>query len=629
MALTDAPDVRIDGKSLAGGWSDSTRIALEGLKITWGRQTHLDKAVPAQLYCEVIDPNAHLQDYTHLTGKRIAVWRAASDVDPQRRIFFGRVDDYDVEIIWIRDPHTGERRRVWKLSITASDRLADLAKAVFPGPGSILADWPFGGGYWGFGANDGDVIRMVYGNEHLAMLMSQGAEDIVNDIDWREPYPDDGPMPVGLIPWSEKRTALDLIEGMYATHPLGYPIYEPHSNSVLLGKPAVGPDVALTWDGDTLDIAVTQGGYAIPASTIVVPDGYKAATGVDEAVDVVQVSAPGFYASDTASGFQVDMSPTVSEHAVDAYNLPATGRREHRIEVDVLGQFGSPGGGADPDPEQPGGAYVWPFPLSNVTSEYGWRDSTNSFHAGIDFAYAGIGGAAIHPVGPGTVSQVVNWHAGWGNYVVVNHGDGLATLYAHMAQPSTLAVGQSVDASSTLGYVGNTGNSFGDHLHLETWLNGQHMNPRSWMQQYGSGSTSPTAAEIGDYLPKIAADTADALEQLRGAAVMPTLRLDWRNFEYAYAVTYGWLDTACKQVPIYFPGSVFADLLDVSRVHQIIGGTLVYNDGWTHDITVAPALTAGESITVDELVTIDAPLIGDYADDVVIGDLGNVTIGVS
>lgn len=630
MALTDSPEIRIDGQPVTGAWSDAQRIALDGLRITWGRGSHVEKSNPSQLYCELIDPRAHLNGYTSLTGRPIEVWRAASATDPARRIFNGRIDDYDVELTWIRDPHTHERRRVWRLSVIASDKLAELAKAVLPGPGeNELLVGAVGPAYWGLGS--GAQVDYVSASEHIVSMMQQGADELISAIDWRDPYPDE-PSSVRMIPWAEKRSVLDLIEGIYAAHPLGYPIYEPSSDSVLIGKPAVGPDVALTWDGSTLDIAVQQGGYAIPASRVVVPDGYTARTGVDESIDVVQVTAGGTRIGDDGDGgFAVEFLDSTTEHAVSLYDVPAYGRREHRIEVDFLQAVKKPDN-PDPDPE-PGGAYQWPFPLSNVTSEYGWRDSTQSFHAGIDFAYGGIGGAAIHPVGPGTIAQVVNWHSGWGNYVVVDHGDGLSSLYAHMQQPSTMVVGQVVDQATTLGYVGNTGNSFGDHLHMETWLNGQHMNPRSWMDQYGSATTGmvATAGAIGDGTLQqlIAADTADALEQLRGAAVMPTLRLDWRNFEYDYPVTYGWLDTACKQVPVYFPGSVFADLLDAAQVHQIIGGTLVYADGWTHDITVAPALTHGESILVDELVTIDAPTIGDFADDVTIGDLGNVTIGVN
>ena len=809
MALTDAPEIRIDGVAVASSWSDTGRIGLEGIKMTWGRSSHLDRADPGQMYCELIDPRAHLDGYESLTGKSIEVWRAGDEANPPRRIFNGRIDDYDVEIRWISDPHTFERRRVWVLSISASDKLAELAKAVLPGPNNvdIIVD-AVGPSYWGYidRLAQSGVVRPA---QHVAQMMEQGADKIVSAIDWRDPDLPSEPV-VSLIPWSDKRSLLDLIEGLYAMHPLAYPIYEPSSNSVLIGQPAVGPAIELHYADNTIAMRVGDDvGYAIPASKVVVPDGYKAGTGADESIDVVQVVQQSFEISiDENAKASSSSFEAVTEHLIDGYDPEATGRREHRIDVDVLFEYQNPGGGgagiklpdsitfdhalggqvtitghqidnayrmleiardlfSPPDVEnatliafitclveapffdmyansnvpesltyphdkvgsdneslglfqqqtvwgwgsteqlmdvdhniyafyggpgkpqqegtpglrdinwksyptlgeaaqavqgsafpdryndwissarviydalkdvgdddEPGGPYTWPFSLDNVTSEYGWREWSQSFHEGIDFSYPGIGGAAIHPVGPGTVKTILVDGAGhgWGNGVIVDHGHGLESLYAHMPSTPPVVVGSIVDQGTVIGYVGHTGNSFGDHLHMETWRNGQHMNPRSWMEQFGGGTISALAEgdPLGrDIAEKIAVDTADALAQLRGAATMPTLRLDWRNFEYDYPITYGWLDTSCKQVPVYFPGSVFADLLDVSRVHQFIGGTLVYADGgWTHDLEVAPALIARSGITVDELVTTDAPLMGQYAADITIADLGNVHEGI-
>ncbi|MGX9346387.1 M23 family metallopeptidase [Microbacterium sp. KNMS] len=616
MALTDAPTIRIGTETISKTWTLTGRIGLEGLRITFGRRSHIDRAQPATLYCEILDTDQHLEGYTHLTGQPITVERAASDVDPARVIFRGRVTDYDVEVVWISDPELFYRRKVWKLAISASDRLADLANAILPGPGQAFAA-ALGPSYW----------ETQSAGSRINAILAQGAGDIIDNLDWRDPYPaTDAPL-VRMIPWSEKRSALDLIEGLYSAHPLGYPIYEPSTNSVLLGKPAVADKIALAWDGATLRIEV-RSGYAIPASKVVVPEGYKASTGIEEAVDIVHV-ASGFTSvtDNTQGGFDVEYIETIVEHAVPGYDLVAGGRRELRVDVDY--QYKTPPPEVEPTPD-PTNDFAWPFSLTYVTSEYGWRESTNSFHAGMDFSYGGIGGAAIHPVGAGAVSRNVAWHAGWGNYVVIDHGNGLETLYAHMQQPSTLQVGEAVTKATTLGFVGNTGNSFGDHLHLETWVNGQHMNPRTWMDQYGTAPAAAAASEPGLWQTQIAADTAAALGQLTGKAVLPTLRLDWRHFEYDYAITYGWLDTACKQVPVYFPGSVFADMLDVGNVHQIIGGTLVYADGgWTLDATVAPALKGGTSLTVAQLVTLDAPELQDFDADITIADLGNVTIGAT
>src|SRR5690606_4274113 len=135
------------------------------------------------LYCELIDPRAHLDGYQALTGKPIEVWRAASSTDPARRIFNGRIDDYDVDIRWISDPHTFTRRRVWVLSIQASDKLAELAKAVLPGPGGVdLIEDAVGPGYWGF-LTKLTQSGIVTPARHIVSMMEGGAKDIVRAID--------------------------------------------------------------------------------------------------------------------------------------------------------------------------------------------------------------------------------------------------------------------------------------------------------------------------------------------------------------------------------------------------------------------------------------------------------------
>ena len=83
-----------------------------------------------------------------------------------------------------------------------------------------------------------------------------------------------------------------------------------------------------------------------------------------------------------------------------------------------------------------------------------------------------------------------NAETGYGYYVIVNHGtiDGVAveTLYAHMATPPTVTVGQIVAKGAPLGPVGDTGNSFGDHLHFEVRLDGTPVDPEPWMAAHGA-----------------------------------------------------------------------------------------------------------------------------------------------
>ena len=119
----------------------------------------------------------------------------------------------------------------------------------------------------------------------------------------------------------------------------------------------------------------------------------------------------------------------------------------------------------------PLGSWAWPFHLSTVTSEYGPR--SGRFHEGIDEGNApAVSGASIRAIGSGTV-EVAGYHSdtGFGWYVIVNHGlvagRTVKSVYGHMIGPPAVLSGQSVTSSTVLGGVGNTGGSYGAHLHLE------------------------------------------------------------------------------------------------------------------------------------------------------------------
>lgn len=119
---------------------------------------------------------------------------------------------------------------------------------------------------------------------------------------------------------------------------------------------------------------------------------------------------------------------------------------------------------------------------SRISSEYGWRKNpvtgVNKLHAGTDFAAPG--GTPIYAAASGYV-QVAGWSSGgYGNYVIIYHGkmsDGnqYSTLYGHMRSVATSA-GKYVQQGEIIGYVGSTGNSTGNHLHLEVWKGGSKAN---------------------------------------------------------------------------------------------------------------------------------------------------------
>ena len=127
---------------------------------------------------------------------------------------------------------------------------------------------------------------------------------------------------------------------------------------------------------------------------------------------------------------------------------------------------------------------------SRVSSEYGWRKNpvsgVNKLHAVTDFAAPG--GTPIYAAASGYV-QVAGWSSGgYGNYVIIYHGkmsDGnsYTTLYGHMRSVATSA-GKYVQQGQLIGYVGSTGNSTGNHLHLEVWKGGNKanaVNPRNYI----------------------------------------------------------------------------------------------------------------------------------------------------
>ena len=127
---------------------------------------------------------------------------------------------------------------------------------------------------------------------------------------------------------------------------------------------------------------------------------------------------------------------------------------------------------------------------SRISSEYGWRKNpvtgVNKLHAGTDFAAPG--GTPIYAAASGYV-QVAGWASGgYGNYVIIYHGkmsDGnqYSTLYGHMRSVATSA-GKYVQQGEVIGYVGSTGNSTGNHLHLEVWKGGSKanaVNPRGYI----------------------------------------------------------------------------------------------------------------------------------------------------
>lgn len=143
---------------------------------------------------------------------------------------------------------------------------------------------------------------------------------------------------------------------------------------------------------------------------------------------------------------------------------------------------------------QSGSGFVNPTKASNsvITSNYGSRNAPrtsqgygSSNHGGIDIGGTGgsLNGQEADTIGNGTVETVGYDPNGYGNYVIIDHGNGYRTLYGHL-QKATVQQGQTVNAGQQIGVIGSTGNSQAPHLHLSAWYNDQEIDPSTIIPGY-------------------------------------------------------------------------------------------------------------------------------------------------
>lgn len=134
--------------------------------------------------------------------------------------------------------------------------------------------------------------------------------------------------------------------------------------------------------------------------------------------------------------------------------------------------------------------FRWPLDsrFQMITTYFGpdYLNGVARNHYGIDVGNAGIGGQNIYAAQSGTVITAYNdgtWHGGYGNYVVIDHGAGISTLYAHCSA-TTVYEGQVVNKGDVIGYVGTTGWSTGNHLHFEVRVDGVACDPFGYAYEY-------------------------------------------------------------------------------------------------------------------------------------------------
>ncbi len=134
--------------------------------------------------------------------------------------------------------------------------------------------------------------------------------------------------------------------------------------------------------------------------------------------------------------------------------------------------------------------YTWPTRGAYaISSYYGYRSASISgwgWHGGIDIVRSGGGtsGTPVVAAASGTVEVAYSGYSGYGHTVVINHGNGIKTRYAHMYPGSIcVRVGQKVSKGQQIGRIGSTGNSTGPHLHFEVIVNGSKVDPLKYVRR--------------------------------------------------------------------------------------------------------------------------------------------------
>ena len=156
-------------------------------------------------------------------------------------------------------------------------------------------------------------------------------------------------------------------------------------------------------------------------------------------------------------------------------------KEQAEIEAKILAATN----GIDGEIQYTGGEMLWPVAISGtaITSNFGIREhpiqGVIKQHTGIDIGNAPLGTPVIAPA-DGIVSYS-GWLGGYGKCVMINHGDGVVTLYGHGNKILTL-VGTEVKQGDTIMEVGSTGNSTGPHLHFEVREDGTCVNPLKYVK---------------------------------------------------------------------------------------------------------------------------------------------------
>lgn len=141
----------------------------------------------------------------------------------------------------------------------------------------------------------------------------------------------------------------------------------------------------------------------------------------------------------------------------------------------------------------------------------------------------------------------------YGNYVKIEHENGYCTLYAHLEKGISIRNGQAVKKGQVLGYMGNSGNSYGGHLHFEVWENGKRINPTKYLEadlpKPVAPSPAPTTRKVGDVVTingvYVSSTSTNKLTPLKTKGKITKIVAGARNPYLLDNGNIGWVNDAC------------------------------------------------------------------------------------
>ncbi len=190
---------------------------------------------------------------------------------------------------------------------------------------------------------------------------------------------------------------------------------------------------------------------------------------------------------DELQGKLDETTKLMNEYAADQKALEQIYAAEEKAADEIAAQIDSLLADSDVIPSAEG--FIWPVSSSRkISSPIGSRVAPGGFgstnHKGVDICNVGYT-SSIYAVKSGKVllTNPSGYGGGYGNYVVIDHGGGLTTLYAHMSSVK-VSEGQMVSQGTVIGITGSTGASTGPHLHYEVRINGVYQNPLNYLSGY-------------------------------------------------------------------------------------------------------------------------------------------------